>query len=55
MALDAAQTWGRPPWEINGGKPIIWYLRFEALREIQHEVERAKQQQAAQQAFLRGL
>jgi hypothetical protein len=36
--LDAAKDWGRPPWEIAKGSPILWYVRWEITREIDAKV-----------------
>lgn len=54
QVLEAAGLWGRLPWELAGGTPIIWYLRFEAQRTIEGEVAALKRQQAQQEAWLKG-
>jgi hypothetical protein len=53
--LDAAQAWGTPPWVLAGGRPLLWYLRYEAYRQAQGEAAELKKQQAAQEAWFRGL
>lgn len=26
--LVAAEAWGKAPWELAGGKPLLWFWRF---------------------------
>lgn len=40
--MDAAKEWGIPPWEIAGGSPVLWFARFEMVREINIEVSNMK-------------
>jgi hypothetical protein len=41
--LDAAEAWGKLPWEIVG-KPgaLIWYLRFCVSRDLRISAEKAE-------------
>lgn len=40
--LEAAEAWGRPPWEIYGGAPVLWFERWRFRRRtlIQQAQER---------------
>ena len=39
--LEAAQAWGKPPWEISWRPgPVVWMLRFHAYREASIEAEK---------------
>jgi len=33
--MDAAAKWGMPPWKLVGGSKLLWFVRFEAVREME--------------------
>ena len=39
--LVAAESWGMPPWEIAGGKRMLWWQRW--LRYQQHLATKSRQ------------
>jgi hypothetical protein len=49
VALDAAADWKVPPWELAGGSPLLWYLRFRAYRNERAEAAAQRQQELERQ------
>lgn len=42
LTLNMAREWGLPPWQIAGGAPLIWYLRYRALYTERARAEKKK-------------
>lgn len=52
LALEGAETWKRPPWEVYGGSPVIWHTRWRYLRNERAKIEAAKQRKRNLKALM---
>ena len=53
MTLDEAGDWKVPPWELVGGSPLLWHLRFKALRAERASAQVDKERDMELNALLR--
>lgn len=40
--LAMAKEWATPPWDLAGGHPYFWEIRWRVTRNIETEAERDK-------------
>lgn len=42
LVLEMAKEWSTAPWELAGGHPYLWEIRWRVTRNIVAEAERDK-------------
>jgi hypothetical protein len=53
VTLDAAAEWKVRPWDLVGGYPLLWYLRFRVLRQERASVAAERQTELEMNALMR--
>jgi len=51
--LEAAETWGKAPWEIAPGGLVLWFERWKAYRAAKINVDKQREMERKAQAQTR--